>query len=221
MARRIRYLLAVNNRKLGRGGIAHFDLPAGSLACPGRTPACEQACYAQRGRFHFPQVVDRLAWCFTQSLRSNFVTRLVSEIRCRGIRFFRWHVSGDIYDPTYAVKMLLVMRRCPRVRFWLYTRSWRVVEIELMLREMALLANCKVWYSLDRLTGFPAERPPNVRYAFMQDSDQTVEGVDLVFRTPEMRHRPRVGLPMVCPSDTPRGRRAGANCGSCGYCFDD
>lgn len=217
----VQFLLAIDNRKLGDGGIAHFDMPAGQLTCPGRTPACEAVCYAQRGRFHFPNVVDRLAWCYLRSLRRDFTACMVREARVRGIRHMRWHVSGDVHSADYAGKMLSVMRRLPRVRFWLYTRSWRVPEIEAVLRQMAMLDNCKVWYSLDRDTGFPAERPANVRYAFLQDTPGGVENVELVFRTRQMVGRPRVGLPMVCPSDTPAGRAAGANCGSCGYCFDD
>ena len=86
---------------------------------------------------------------------------------------------------------------------------------------MAPLPNCKVWYSLDRDTGRPEVKPPGVRYCYMQDTDEAVGGVELVFRTRRMVSRPTVGLPMVCPSDTPSGHRAGMNCGQCGACFDD
>ncbi|MGL4554485.1 MAG: GP88 family protein, partial [Gemmataceae bacterium] len=215
---KVRFLLGIDNQKLGSGGIGHFDLPA-VTTCPGRTPdVCVRRCYARAGRFRMPIVADRLAWCFEQSQRSNFVARMVREVRVRGLRLVRWHVSGDVYDVPYAGRMLAVMRRLPRVRWWLYTRSWRVPAIEGVLRRMALLPNCKVWYSLDRATGVPAEKPPDVRYAFLQDDDTPAGDADLVFRTRGMLHAPRVGLPLVCPTDTPAGRRTGANCGSCGHC---
>jgi Gene product 88 len=198
----VRFLLAINNRKLGSGGIGHFDLPA-VTTCPGRTPdVCVRHCYARVGRFNFPNVVDRLAWCFEMSQRDSFVSRMVREIRVRGIRVIRQHVSGDYYNPEYALKWYGIMHRLPRVRFWFYSRSWRIEGIELVLRQMALLPNCKVWYSLDRATGFPAERPPNVRYAFMQDMHAPIGGeVDLIFRTRNMLNASRINLPTICPSD--------------------
>ena len=93
--------------------------------------------------------------------------------------------------------------------------------VEAVLRQMAALPNCKAWYSLDRETGRPEEKPPGVRYCYMQDADGAVGGVDLVFRTRRMVDRPLVGLPGV-PSDTPSGRRAGHELRPVpAYCFDD
>lgn len=131
---------------------------------------------------------------------------------------FRWHSSGDVYSAEYGAKMLHVMRSLPRVTFWLYSRSFRSPEILPVLAAMALLPNCSVWFSLDRDTGIPADRPQNVRYAYMQDTPEGVENVELVFRT-----RAMIGLPVVpriCPADTPNGRRNETTCGGCGYCFD-
>ena len=116
---------------------------------------------------------------------------MVREVRVRGIRTIRLHVSGDHYSAEYAEKWLRIMRRLPRVRFWMYSRSWRIPEIEAVLRQMALLDNCTVWYSLDVDTGFPAERPPRVKYAFMQTTPEGVQNVDLIFRTRNMVNAPR------------------------------
>lgn len=212
-----RNLLSIGNRKLGET-VGHFDLPA-VVSCPGRTPACVAACYARKHRFRFDSVVDRLAWCYEQSQLPRFARRLIRETRRRGILHFRWHSSGDVYNADYARKMLAVMRALTRVRFWVYTRSFRVPEILPLLAEMALLPNCKVWFSLDRDTGVPATRPPHVRFAFMQDSPEGVENVELIFRTKAMLSLPLVQR--VCPADTPHGRREETTCGGCGFCFDD
>lgn len=213
----VRYLLAVGNGKLGEQ-IAHFDLPA-VLTCPGRTSACERACYARGGRFHFDSVQERFAWCYEQSLLPDFADRVRRELRRRGLLVVRLHVSGDFYSAEYAEKWLSVMRRLPKTRFYFYTRSWRVPEVALVLRQMAALRCCRPWYSVDRDSGLPAEVPPGVRLAYMQDAEVGVQNVQLVFRTRGMLDRPRVGLPMVCPNDTPQGRQGGTNCGSCGYCW--
>lgn len=216
MARK-RRLLSIGNGKLGEQ-IAHWDLPAVD-SCPGASEACLRHCYARKSRFLFTNVIDRLTWCLRQSRRSDFADLMVKEIRQRGILNVRWHVSGDVYDACYGGKLYQVMERLPRVCFYLYSRSWRIPEIEPVLRRMALLANCVVWYSLDCATGSPAEKPPGVRYCYMQDSPEVSPDVDLIFRVRSMVRSPRVGLPMVCPTDTPAGRKAGANCGSCAACF--
>lgn len=165
---------------------------------------------------------QRLARCDAQSRRKDFVGRLVAEIRSRGILVMRLLVAGDFYDSVYAEKWLDIMRLTPRVRHYFYTRSWRVPDIEAVLRQMAALESCRAWYSCDRDTGLPAFVPPGVRLAWMQDTeDPAPAGVHLVFRTRRMFSRPRVDLPMVCPNDTPAGRRAGSNCGSCGECWHE
>lgn len=218
---KVRSLLSLGNGKLGEQ-VAHFDLPAGEGFCPGATACCLSHCYARKARFRFSSVIDKLAWCHEESQRPGFERKIAREIRHRGLLLIRLHCSGDFYSQQYAERWLRVMRSLRRARFWFYSRSWRVPAIEAVLREMALLDNCKVWYSLDRDTDLPVERPVNVRYAYMQDTAELSEESELVFRTREMLNGPRVALPMVlCPSDTPQGRAAGANCGSCGICYDE
>jgi hypothetical protein len=208
----------MGNRKLGVG-VGHFDLPA-VVTCPGRTSACVDACYARKGRFNFTNVVDRLAWCYEQSQQPGFARKLVREARRKGVMHFRWFSSGDVYSAEFAGKMLTAMRCLPKVTFWLYTRSWRVDDILPSLEDMARLSNCSVWFSVDRVTGIPPYVPPGVRLAYMQDADGVLPGADLVFRTRGMLDRPMVGLPMVCPADTPSGRNSEMNCGQCRHCFE-
>ncbi len=216
MARR-RYLLSAGNGKLGEA-VAHFDTPA-LLTCPGRTPACSSACYATRARFRFPAVAARLAWCFRQSLLPGFARRLAREARLRGFMHLRWHTSGDVYSAAYARKMIRVMRALPRVTFWLYTRSWAVPDILPLLGGMAGLPNCSVWFSLDGSSPPLAAVPPGVRTCYLQDADGPVPEADLLFRTRRALALPVLGLPPLCPSDSPAGRAAGVNCGSCQRCF--
>lgn len=213
----VRWLLAVGNGKLGQQ-IAHFDLPAVST-CPGRTPTCERVCYATRSRFRFANVQARLWWCYKQSRRKDFVRRVVREIRIRGLLVVRLHVSGDFYAAGYARKWLQIMRQLPRVRFYFYSRSWRIAAIARVLEEMTTLCQTRVWYSVDADSGLPSAIPQGVRLAWLQDSPQRPQGAQLVFRTRRMLGAPRVGLPLICPTDTPAGRRNGETCGSCGLCW--
>jgi hypothetical protein len=213
----VRPLLAVGNRKLGQS-IFHFDLPA-VVTCPGRSAVCERVCYARQSRFLLPVVQERLRWCYAQSRRADFVDRLVAEIRRKGALVVRPHVSGDFYDAAYAGKWLAVMRRCPRVRFYFYTRSWRKAAIALVLEQMAALRCCRVWYSIDDATGLPQRVPLGVRLAHLQVADgERPELVDLMFRVRRLR-RQRISLGLVCPSETPQGRSNDVNCGNCGRCW--
>ena len=135
--RSVRPLLLMGNEKLGQS-IFHFDLPA-IVTCPGRSAVCEQVCYAGQGRFLFPQVQERLQWCYQQSRRGDFAQRMAGEVHGKGILVVRIHVSGDFYNAGYAAKWLAVMRQCPRARFYFYTRSWRSPEIAAVLEQMARL----------------------------------------------------------------------------------
>ncbi len=217
--RSVRPLLTLGNGKLG-ASIFHFDLPA-AITCPGKSAVCRQVCYARAGHFVFPQVRERLAWNYKQSLRPDFAARMSDEIHRKGVLVVRPHVSGDLYDAGYAGKWLAVMLACPHVRFFGYTRSWRVPDIEPVLRLMAGLKNVRLWYSADRDTGEPADVPEGVRVAWLQDGEDGPESSDLVFRVRKLRREPRqrVGLALVCPHETPAGKERGVNCGSCGHCW--
>jgi len=209
----------MGNGKLGQS-IFHFDLPAVST-CPGRSSVCEQVCYARSGNFLFPQVQERLHWCYEQSRREDFASRMAREIHRKGVLVVRIHVSGDFYSGDYAAKWLAVMRQCPRVRFYFYTRSWRIPDIAAVLEQMAQLRCCRPWYSLDDGTGLPRHVPLGVRLAYLQVSgDERLELVDLLFRVRRLR-RQRLPLSLVCPHETPQGKTHEVNCGNCGRCWQE
>ncbi len=213
--RSVRPLLTMGNGKLGQS-IHHFDLPAVST-CPGRSAACERVCYATQSHYLFRQVRERLKWCHRQSLRADFAPRMVAEVKRKGVLVIRLHCSGDFYSAEYAGKWLEVMRQCPRVRFYLYTRSWRVEGIAPVLEEMAALRCARIWYSIDRDTSVPARVPVGVRLAYLQvDEGEQPELLDLLFVVRRLRrHAQRVGLPLLCPHQAEKA----ANCGDCGKCF--
>ncbi len=213
----VRPLLMMGNGKLGQS-IFHFDLPA-VVTCPGRSAVCEQVCYARQGRFRFPQVQERLDWCYEQSQRKDFAERMAREVRRKGILVVRIHVSGDFYSAEYAAQWLRVLRQCPRVKFYFYTRSWRLPEIAQVLEQMAAFRCCRPWYSVDHETGIPERVPAGVRMAYLQvTAGEEPKLADLMFRVHRLR-RQRIALALVCPQETPRGRSNDTNCGNCGRCF--
>ncbi len=214
----IRGLLVAGNEKLS-AGVFHFDIPA-VQTCPGRSSLCESRCYATKGRFVFPQVLERLEWNYTRSKRSDFTDRMVDELYRKGILLMRWHVAGDVFSPNYARKMLEIIGRSPHCTFWFYTRSWRVPTIFPIIKSMSIMPNCKVWLSADAETGYPPDIPDTCRVAFMQTEEgEDTEEADLVFLDRPLR---KLSLPMlnkVCPTETVAGKERGTSCATCKVCW--
>src|ERR1700733_11353317 len=94
------------------------------------------------------------------------------ELYRKGVVLMRWHVSGDIFSPAYARKILEIVGRSSHTTFWLYTRSWRVPTIFPLLKAISLMPNMKLWMSADAETGYPPEVPDGVRVAWMLTKEQ-------------------------------------------------
>ena len=212
----VRSLLTTGVGKLGEG-IHQFSLPA-VVTCPGRSSICESVCYANnQGRYRFPQVQERLQWNFEQSLRDDFADRMITEIRKKGCIVIRVHCSGDFYDADYARKWLRVMKECKTAKFYWYSRSWRDPDIAAVLEEMAVLKNCRAWYSIDAQTGLPEVVPKGVALAYLQvEPDEEPELIDLPFVVRRLRKEARrQSLPLLCPHQAGTAE----NCGHCTRCF--
>lgn len=215
-----RSLCAPGNDKLSKS-VFHFDLPAG-LTCPGKSELCSSKCYARKGRFNFPQVQDRLNWCYEQSKRDDFVDRMVEEIYRNGILLMRWHCSGDVYSPAYARKVYDVIESSRHCEFWLYTRSWTVRTFDEVLDDISSLQNVKLWFSADNETGLPKAMPSNVRVAWLQTKwDEESLEADLIFLDHPLRKQipPHEFVEKICPTETEAGKEQGISCATCGLCW--
>ena len=155
------------------------------------------------------------------SRRRDFARLVLAFLILHDVRVVRIHVAGDFWCRGYARKWLTVMRRAPHVRFYFYTRSWRVPAIHPVLCQMALLPNVRAWFSCDRDTGVPEQVPAGVRLAWlMTRPDDLPPRADLIFRTLPLRRRvlKRVGLALVCPVENGvTGHRT--DCERCGVCW--
>jgi hypothetical protein len=213
----VRYLLSHGNEKLG-SSIFGWTIPA-IQTCPGRSETCSRVCFATHGRFVTHKVKELMAWRYEQSKRADFVDRMVNELFRRSVLVLRVHVSGDFATPSYTRKWIEIAARSPKVRFFAYTRSYRVPKIEAHLRVLAALSNFKLWYSADCDTGVPPNVPPGVRVAWLQHSETPPAGGDLVFQVQKLR---RLALPMaipVCEQELPEGKARGTTCSNCHICW--
>jgi len=191
------------NIKLGKR-IGTFSLPAIHTCELGSTPTCRDLCYActSNSFFMMSNVIKRYQTNLAFSHTSEFVDSMVKQIRKKKLIAFRWHVSGDLYSPAYAAKILSVISRTPEVNHYLYTRTWRSLKMRPIISAIASQPNVLLWLSCDRDTGEPVEIPES-RRAYLQVSEDDVPSynVDLVFRDAPLRETvvKRVSGAIVCP----------------------
>jgi len=185
------------------------------------TPACSGPCYSAFLESLRPSLRDRYQRNLELSQRRDFARLVRAFLILRNVRVARIHTGGDFYAAAYARKWLTVMRRAPTVRFYFYTRSWRVPAILKVLEEMAVLSNVRAWFSCDHDTGVPARVPVGVRLAWLMTApDDRPPHADLVFRTRPLRRtvQKRVGLALVCPTENgATGHRT--DCERCRVCW--
>ena len=216
-------MLTPGNHKLGGRRIWGFTLPSGTPdACPGRSPTCATHCYAAALERYRPAAATAYRRNLARSLRRDFAQRVRAFLVAHAVRVVRVHVGGDFYSARYARAWLEVVRRSPRVRFFFYTRAWRVPAVRPVLDELAALPNCAAWFSCDRDTGVPAAVPPLVRLAWLMTApdDAPPAGTDLVVRVRRLRRRPAPsGGPPVCPAEDGVKRTPPATCDRCGRCW--
>ena len=214
-------VLTPGNTKLGPGRLIWgFGLPS-RATCPGMTPSCSGPCNSASLEALRPAMRSRYERNLGLSRRPDFARLVLAFLVLHDVRVVRVHVGGDFYDAPYARKWLAVMRKAPAVRFYFYTRSWRVPAILPVLGEMARLPNVRAWFSCDRDTGVPEAVPPGVRLAWLMTSpEDRPPRADLVFRTLPLRRavRKRVGLALVCPPENgATGHRT--DCARCRVCW--
>jgi hypothetical protein len=213
-------LLTRGNHKIGEA-VHCWSLPP-VLTCPGRSALCERHCYARRGKFLAPSVKA----CHLRNLEAaaspDFEKRMRQEIRRRRCQIVRVHVSGDFYSPEYVRKWTAISLWFRQTRFYAYTRSWRVPEMVESLRDLGRLRNFRLWYSADAETGMPPGGGARVAWMATRADETVPAGVGLVFRVRGLRSDPRrrIGLSMVCPTETGLPGCKDVTCTSCGRCYE-
>ena len=150
------------NSKVGR--IPTFSLPS-RLTCPGASTWCIKHCYARR--FERLRALCRMGYSRNLVLTwdlDRFVSTMLVEIP-PGPSCFRIHVSGDFYAAEYALAWERICIERPGIRFWAYTRSWAVPELQSALESLKRLNNVVLFASTDITMPLP---PEDWRVAFVE-----------------------------------------------------
>lgn len=161
-----------------------FGLPAGkAFACPGATSFCERICYAGKLEKVYKGVKSVLVSNFEELLYADYLhgidgmALLLQEmivdfrkdcIKRNASRDFRIHWDGDFFSRDYAKAWAEVITYNPDIRFWVYTRSFDVVDI------LVDIPNLTVYLSADPVNiaeaNATAERFPGVFIATVADT---------------------------------------------------
>jgi len=215
-------VLTPGNKKLGGHLIWGFGLPSGTATlCPGMTPTCRRVCYAVRLQAFRPQAAKLYHRNLKLAKRKDFVRRIRAFIIAQGIRVVRIHTGGEFFSSKYVRKWGRIIAKSPKVKFFTYTRVWRLSEFAEVLDELSRLPNLSLWYSCDRDTGWPTVVPTRVRIAWLITAadERPPPEAALVFRTLALRKHPAIevaGVP-VCPAEN--GQQPSATCDRCRLCW--
>lgn len=103
--------------------------------CPGATPACINICYVHKLEANEQAVHDkyRINSAAIRLILSNLAYIEIATDAFAGYinnyckDGFRWHISGDIFSFLYALFIQRICLMTPRVRHWIYTRSFNYI----------------------------------------------------------------------------------------------
>jgi hypothetical protein len=167
--------------------VYNFNQPAFST-CPGHSQWCRDHCYADKG--FFPLLRNRHREAQRSAHQSN---SLISEIQDLPTgSWIRAHAAGDFDTIGYIHKWKRAAQLRPDMRFWAYTRSWRIQALLPALEELRQLPNFELFASTDPTI---EERPPEGWRVAWIDGDPRARG-------------------LVCPEQT--GKMS--DCADCGFC---
>jgi len=111
-------LLKYENAKLKKQLI--FSLPASQEICGQSCPRC----YAMKFQRLYPTVLPYRIRMHAASLTSDFVTKVVHEIRSfkKPLEAVRIHESGEFYSQEYIDKWSSVASALPMIKFYAFTK---------------------------------------------------------------------------------------------------
>lgn len=120
----IKISVSPGNQKMG--AVPSVSLPPVATCLPGCP--CAAKCYAAkmcRLRSNVLAAYQR-NWDAWKQSPDGFAVQVIAA--AIPVRYFRWHVSGDIPDDTYFQMMCHVARSCPHTNFLAFTKRWDLVN---------------------------------------------------------------------------------------------
>lgn len=187
-------ILSKGNMKIGQ----MFNISLTPVkACGEPAKHCGKACYAKKAHRMYP--ATRKAWDHNLEHvtrdRIGFFMDLYAALEKENekaeLKFFRWHVGGDILDDKYFFQMTQIAALMPQTKFLVFTKQYAIINNFLNICD-GYPENLTVIFSA--WPGLPMDNPHHLPVAWMQDgTEKRVTGEEI-----------------LCPG----------NCESCGMCWD-
>ena len=95
--------------------------------CPSAL-TCVANCYARQGTYTWGVVKNAYETRLGITLQDNFSELMIKEIKNKKAQVIRIHDSGDFYSLEYLKKWLKVIDNYPSVRFYAYTKSYKLFD---------------------------------------------------------------------------------------------
>lgn len=120
--------VSVSNSNSKMGAVASVSLLP-FLTCPGSCAGtCGAACYAAKIALLRPSVLRAYAKNTALAMRRPELFWIDVERAIMSVRFFRFHVSGDILDAGYFSRLAEISGRNPGTEVLLFTKKYGIVN---------------------------------------------------------------------------------------------
>lgn len=130
----------------------------GSKLAKLKTSVCAK-CYAMRGFYPTPNVVNALARRFESLSNPDWVEAMTLAISgTEGSGYFRWFDSGDLQSLAHLEQIAQIAKNLPNIKFWLPTKEFRIVSEFTAKNELP--ENLTI-----RISGYMIDGPPPVALA--------------------------------------------------------
>jgi len=108
-------------------GITAYKTSKGKLTCP-FADKCIKFCYAQKGAYIWSNVAKVFEERYEATKLHDFEYKMIEEITRKKVDYLRVHDSGDFYSTEYLYKWLWIANQLPKVKFYAYTNSIKMVK---------------------------------------------------------------------------------------------
>lgn len=89
-------------------------------------------CYACKGNYvRYPQIQKALERRYQSLFNPEWTATFIDLLRrwiVKGHPYFRWHDSGDLQSLTHLQNIVTIARCVPKMKFWLPTREYQLVD---------------------------------------------------------------------------------------------
>jgi Gene product 88 len=130
-------------------------------------------CYALKGNYNFPCVVNALERRFQAMSNPLWVEAMVIAIgHYNNCGYFRFFDSGDLQDLEHLEKIVEIVKRLPKMKFWLPTREYGIVG-QFKIKHKNFPKNLTIRLSSYMIDGPP---PPLAKAYGVQSSGVSKDG---------------------------------------------